>query len=105
VAFVLIALFALNECFQVGFSQIWLEHERHHRIISDVRALDCQITAYKSGSRSFPDSLSALKYLPKDPWDHVYIYRNPGIHHKQAYDLFSRGEDGKADTPDDDWGE
>jgi general secretion pathway protein G len=36
-----------------------------------------------------------------DPWGHPYIYRNPGKHNTDGYDLFSAGEDGVPDTDDD----
>ena len=36
-----------------------------------------------------------------DPWGHAYIYRNPGKHNPDGYDLFSAGEDGLPDTDDD----
>lgn len=34
------------------------------------------------------------KSVPKDPWDRVYQYKNPGEH--GDYDLFSLGKDGAA---------
>ena len=34
------------------------------------------------------------KSVPKDPWDRVYQYKNPGEH--GDYDLFSFGKDGAA---------
>jgi len=36
-----------------------------------------------------------------DPWGHHYIYRYPGKHNPDGYDLFSMGEDGQPDTEDD----
>jgi general secretion pathway protein G len=33
------------------------------------------------------------KAVPNDPWDHAYIYRQPG--EKGEYDLLSLGKDGK----------
>jgi type II secretion system protein G len=38
--------------------------------------------------------------IPKDPWDHPYIYRSPGVGGKD-FDLFSAGPDGRPDTADD----
>jgi general secretion pathway protein G len=37
----------------------------------------------------------------KDPWGHEYIYRCPGIHNIDGYDLSSMGPDGKEGTDDD----
>ena len=36
-----------------------------------------------------------------DPWQHSYVYRNPGKHNPTSYDLFSPGPDGLPDTDDD----
>ena len=36
-----------------------------------------------------------------DPWGHSYVYRNPGKHNPDKYDIFSMGEDGQPDTDDD----
>lgn len=41
--------------------------------------------------------------VPKDPWGEPYQYRYPGKLNQNAggYDLFSKGKDKVADTPDD----
>jgi general secretion pathway protein G len=39
--------------------------------------------------------------IPKDPWGHEYVYRCPGIHDTNGYDLYSLGRDGKSGTGDD----
>jgi general secretion pathway protein G len=43
--------------------------------------------------------------VPIDPWGHDYVYRCPGIHNTNGYDLYSLGRDGKSKTggndPDD----
>jgi general secretion pathway protein G len=36
--------------------------------------------------------VSALK---PDPWGNPYQYRNPGVHRKTGFDLWSRGKDGQ----------
>jgi len=33
------------------------------------------------------------KTVPRDPWDHAYVYRNPGSH--GAFDIVSYGSDGQ----------
>ena len=38
---------------------------------------------------------------PSDPWGEPYEYRYPGTHNTDSYDLFSKGRDKQADTPDD----
>jgi general secretion pathway protein G len=35
-----------------------------------------------------------IKRLRPDPWGTAYQYRNPGVHHKTGFDLWSRGADG-----------
>jgi general secretion pathway protein G len=42
-----------------------------------------------------------LKKKPLDPWGKVYIYKSPGEHNANGYDLFSSGSDGRPDTADD----
>jgi len=39
--------------------------------------------------------------IPKDPWGRPYIYRSPGQHNKEDYDLFSYGPDGVEGNKDD----
>jgi len=41
------------------------------------------------------------KGLPKDPWSNAYVYRMPGSHNANAYDLFSAGPDKQEGTEDD----
>jgi len=42
-----------------------------------------------------------LKKKPMDPWGKAYIYKAPGEHNADSYDLSSMGSDGKPDTTDD----
>ncbi|HUT56439.1 MAG TPA: type II secretion system major pseudopilin GspG [Phycisphaerae bacterium] len=39
--------------------------------------------------------------VPKDAWSAPYIYRYPGQHNTNGYDLFSCGPDGQEGTADD----
>ena len=43
--------------------------------------------------------------IPLDPWQRPFVYRCPGIHNTNGYDLYSGGPDGKSKTgggdPDD----
>jgi len=36
-----------------------------------------------------------------DPWNHAYVYQNPGKHNPDRYDISSMGPDGLPDTADD----
>jgi general secretion pathway protein G len=101
-----------------------VEYSRHVRIASDIQGINTQLKLYESMNGFFPTSeqgLQALvvqpgtdpqptrwyqlyKELPKDPWNNPYIYLNPGRKNPTSYDLYSAGQDRKADTADDDWG-
>lgn len=90
----------------------------------DMRQLQMQIWLYESRSGFRPTTeqgLQALvvkpttdprpshwaqvaKSIPQDPWQHDYVYRNPGLKNPQTYELFSAGPDGHPDTDDDEWG-
>lgn len=39
--------------------------------------------------------------LPKDPWGNAYIYRYPGQHNPNGFDLYSTGPDGREGGNDD----
>ena len=41
------------------------------------------------------------KGLPKDPWSNAYVYRSPGTHNTESYDLSSFGPDKQEGTADD----
>ena len=43
----------------------------------------------------------SMEKLPKDPWQQDYIYVQPGAHNTQGYDIYSKGKDHIAGTPDD----
>ena len=90
---------------EVGRRPLAFEYERHLRVISDIRALNCELDGYHSGSGAYPGTLSVLKNVPKDPWGSDYVYRFPGQHNPKSYDLFSAGPDKRPDTADDDWGQ
>jgi general secretion pathway protein G len=40
-------------------------------------------------------------YIPKDPWGNPYVYRCPGRHNPDGYDLHSLGPDGQEGGGDD----
>jgi len=42
-----------------------------------------------------------LPKTPRDPWGHEYVYRCPGIHNTNGYDLYSLGPDGVSNSGDD----
>jgi general secretion pathway protein G len=100
------------------------EIARHMKVDADIQGLNTQLKLYYSMNGFYPTTQQGLQPLltfpntsptphrryqtfdrvPKDPWQHDYIYRCPGIKNPHSYDLFSAGPDGKPDTADDDWG-
>ena len=42
-----------------------------------------------------------IKKDAKDPWDNPYVYKSPGEHNTDSYDLSSKGKDGIEGTEDD----
>ncbi len=106
--FVLAAICALSVPPIVTRRGLRLERERHARLTADIRALGTKLVHYKSLNGQYPTSelgLRGLTTAPKDPGLNDYVYRCPGIHHRDSYDLFSAGVDRKPDTADDDWGD
>lgn len=91
---------------------------------ADIQAIGTQLKLYESMNGSPPTTeqgLQALvtqpssdprphrwhqllKEIPSDPWHNHYIYRCPGRKNSTGFDLYSAGQDRKADTADDDWG-
>jgi general secretion pathway protein G len=39
--------------------------------------------------------------VPEDPWGNDYVYRYPGQHNEEGYDLYSMGPDGRQGGDDD----
>jgi general secretion pathway protein G len=40
--------------------------------------------------------------VPPDPWGRAYLYKNPGQHNRNGYDLSTLGRDGKEGGADED---
>ncbi|HPF39931.1 MAG TPA: type II secretion system major pseudopilin GspG [Phycisphaerae bacterium] len=79
------------------------------------------IDLYKSNTGQYPEDLKDLMEKPsdddvaekwigpylkdeqmlQDPWGHTYVYRYPGDHREDSFDLYSLGPDG-IDGNDDD---
>ncbi len=101
------------------------EEARRKRAAVDLASLEQAIDLFELDIGRFPTSLTDLAqqpasipegswhgpYLkrrtrPVDPWGHDYVYRLPGEHNREDYDLFSLGPDGRPATDDDitNWG-
>ena len=94
------------------------------RVRADIQAISTQLKLYESVNGFVPTTeqgLQALvtppesdpkptrwyqlfKELPQDPWGNSYIYVAPGRKNPTSFDLYSAGQDRKADTADDNWG-
>ena len=53
-----------------------------------------------AGSSKWNGPYLKKKRIPKDPWGHEYVYKAPGEHNKESYDLYSLGNDGKESGDD-----
>ena len=91
------------------------------KVKADLLAFKEMLAAYELDNGALPTTEQGLKALwvkpttepvpPRwralldqetlDPWGHSYVYRNPGKHNPDKYDVFSMGEDGQPDTDDD----
>jgi len=91
------------------------------RAKSDIQTLTMQLELYQAMNGFLPSTEQGLLALvaapttnpkpthwmkligkaPLDPWGHPYLYKNPGIHNPNSYDIYSAGPDGKPDTNDD----
>jgi general secretion pathway protein G len=100
------------------------EQARAQAAKTDINSsIPLSVDLYEMDMGSYPESLDNLRtrpgtgaenwrgpYLkkkPVDPWGRAYIYKFPGEHNQDSYDLYSSGNDGKAGTDDDvvNWGE
>jgi general secretion pathway protein G len=86
---------------------------------TDISSLETAIDAFEVDCGRFPSSeegLSALvtapsgvqnwrgpyikRDIPKDPWGAPYVYKFPGTHNVNGYDLYSTGPDGREGNDD-----
>ncbi|HQP91084.1 MAG TPA: type II secretion system major pseudopilin GspG [Candidatus Omnitrophota bacterium] len=85
---------------------------------SDIESnLALALDLYETDMGSYPESLDSLisapsedeedwkgpylKKKPVDPWGRTYVYKYPGEHNEDGYDLSSSGKDGQEGTADD----
>jgi len=87
---------------------------------TDVASIELALDAYEVDCGKYPtteEGLRALleqpasasgwrgsylkKGMPKDPWANPYVYRCPGQHNPDGYDLYSFGPDGQDGGGDD----
>ena len=99
------------------------EEARKTAARTDISMLEGQIDIFEQDCGRFPsndESLGALvqqpanapkwkgpyikRGVPKDPWGNDYVYKYPGTHNVNSYDLYSLGPDGHEGNDDiDNW--
>ena len=99
------------------------EEARKTAARTDVSMLEGQIDIFEQDCGRFPSNDEGLGVLvtqpanapkwkgpyikrgvPKDPWGNEYVYRYPGTHNVNSYDLYSLGPDGHEGNDDiDNW--
>ena len=97
------------------------EQARDAAARTDISNLGTALDAFEVDTGKYPttdEGLNALYQAPSnvqgqwrgpyiqrqinsDPWGHPYVYRCPGSHNTNTYDLFSMGPDGKEGGGDD----
>ncbi|MFZ5801373.1 MAG: type II secretion system major pseudopilin GspG [Candidatus Omnitrophota bacterium] len=92
------------------------EEARRQAAKSDIEVnLAAALDLYEMDLGQYPESLDALRTAPAgaenwhgpyikkkaiDPWGRPYVYRFPGEHNPQGYDLSSWGKDGREGADD-----
>ena len=76
--------------------------------LGDIKSYESALELYAlKHNDQYPASLQDLvaagniRELNRDPWGNPYEYVKPGKHHRDSYDVFSRGPDGRQGTEDD----
>jgi len=86
---------------------------------TDISSLETALDAFEVDCSHFPsteEGLGALvnapqnatnwkgpyikRDIPKDPWGNTYVYKFPGTHNANGYDLYSTGPDGRDGNDD-----
>ena len=96
------------------------EKARKSKAITEIGSFKTAIQAFEIDCGRYPTSDEGLRALvqappgvqnykqggymediPNDPWGHPYVYRAPGTHHPDGYDVFTMGADGHEGGDDD----
>jgi len=87
-----------------------LEEAKISTTRTQIKNIGDALDLYKISKHRYPstsEGLQALKAsgdlkeIPKDPWDHDYVYLSPGTRSQDGYDLMSYGPDGAEGGGDD----
>jgi len=68
------------------------------KALADMEEIKDLIEEYRLQNGTYPTSLAAAKADKNDPWGRAYSYTRPT---KFAYEVYSVGPDGQANTGDD----
>lgn len=87
---------------------------------ADIASLEIALDAYEIDTGLYPTTQQGLDALvdeptdardwhgpyiargvPNDPWGNPYVYKTPGQHNTEGYDLYSYGPDGQSGGEDD----
>lgn len=93
------------------------EEARRSVAKTDIESnLALALDLYEMDNGAYPSTLDALrtkpteatnwkgpyiKKKPLDPWGRLYVYKFPGTHNPESYDLYSLGKDGQEGGGDD----
>ena len=96
------------------------EKARRSKAITEIASFKTALQAFEIDCGRFPTTDEGLHALvqqpsgvqnwkqggymddiPQDPWGHPYVYRSPGQHHPDGYDVMSMGADGHEGGDDD----
>lgn len=94
------------------------EQARETAAKTDVSVIEGALDQFEVDNGRYPDNNEGLralveqpaglqnwhgpyvKRLNNDPWGNAYIYRYPGTHNPNSYDLYSLGKDGREGNDD-----
>ena len=113
----IIALLAGSAIYLMGGNLGIAQDVRAH---ADIQAIETQLKMYQAFNGFLPTTEQGLQalvarpdtdpkptqwhqFLPKvplDPWQHPYVYENPGKHNADSYDLYSAGPHNKPGADD-----
>src|SRR2546421_10539337 len=96
------------------------ERARKSKAVTEIGSFKTALQAFEVDCGRFPTSEEGLKALvqqppgvqnfkqggymediPPDPWGNPYVYRCPGTHHPDSFDVYSMGADGHEGGGDD----
>jgi general secretion pathway protein G len=84
----------INSNFKTALSAFEIDCGRFPTTDEGLNALIVQPSNAKGWTHAYLDALT----VPNDPWGNPYVYRCPGTHRTDSYDLYSTGADGADGT-------